>query len=75
MFRRIGVVLVLSTPVYGGSPGACPAAVTTALAKAKPTSAEKPTAGKAVRHEIAFSTAGGRKAATFAADGKCIEEA
>ena len=137
------MVLLLSTPVYGGSPGACPAAVTTALgkafpsatigackaerehgkdqfevrltapgrdpftvdaapdgtilqveeaiaidalpdavkkafagkyAKAKPSGAEKQTAGKEVRYEIAFSTAGGRKEATFTADGRFLEE-
>lgn len=143
MFRKVGVLLLLATPVYGGPPGACPAAVATALgkafpdatigackaerehgkdqfevrmtrggrdaftvdaapdgtilqieeviaidalpeavkkafaakyAKAKPTRVEKQTAGKEVRYEIAFSTEGGRKEATFAADGRFVEE-
>jgi uncharacterized membrane protein YkoI len=42
--------------------------------KAKTTGAEKQTAGKEVRYEIAFQTDKGRKEATFAADGTFVEE-
>lgn len=42
--------------------------------KAKAGGAEKQTAGKEVRYEIAFQTDKGRKEATFAADGSFVEE-
>lgn len=42
--------------------------------KVKTTGAEKQTAGKDVRYEIAFQTDKARKEATFAADGTFVEE-
>jgi hypothetical protein len=42
--------------------------------RARPTAVSKQTAGKDVRYEIAFQTDKGRKEATFAADGKFVEE-
>lgn len=42
--------------------------------RARATAASKQTAGKDVRYEIAFQTDKGRKEATFAADGKFVEE-
>lgn len=57
---------------------ALPAAVKKAFAarypKAKAMGAEKQTAGKDVRYEIAFSVDNGRKEATFTADGTFVEE-
>jgi hypothetical protein len=57
---------------------ALPAAVKKAFAakypKAKATGAEKQTAGKDVRYEIAFSAGNGRKEATFSADGTFVAE-
>jgi ribosomal protein L7/L12 len=57
---------------------ALPEAVKKAFAakypKARADAAEKQTAGKDVRYEIAFQGDNGRKEATFAADGKFIEE-
>lgn len=57
---------------------ALPAAVKKAFAakypRAKATGAEKQTAGKDVRYEIAFSIDNSRKEATFAADGTPLEE-
>jgi hypothetical protein len=57
---------------------ALPAPVKKAFAarypKAKATNAEKQTAGKDVRYEIAFSIDNGRKEATFTADGTFVEE-
>lgn len=143
MLRTVAVLLVLATPVYGGAPSSCPAAVTTSIGKAFPSAtigackaerehgkdqfevklttagsapfvvdaapdgtilqveetiaidalpaavkkafaakypqakadrAEKQTAGKDVRYEIAFSAESRRKEATFAADGRFVEE-
>jgi len=55
-----------------------PAAVTKAFAakypKAKPTGAEKQTAGKDISYEIAFDDGDKRKEATFTEDGKFVEE-
>jgi hypothetical protein len=42
--------------------------------KAKATGAQKQTAGKDVRYEIAFTVDSGRKEATFTADGTFVEE-
>lgn len=57
---------------------ALPAAVKKAFAakdpRAKATGAEKQTAGRDVRYEIAFSIDNSRKEATFAADGTPLEE-
>jgi len=57
---------------------ALPQAVRAAFAarypKARAAAAQKQTAGKDVRYEIAFATDKGRKEATFAADGAFVEE-
>jgi hypothetical protein len=57
---------------------ALPAAVKKAFGarypKARMSGAEKQTAGKDIRYEIAFSVDNGRKEATFAADGTFVEE-
>jgi hypothetical protein len=57
---------------------AVPAAVKKAFGarypKARMNGAQKQTAGKDIRYEIAFSTDNGRKEATFAADGRFVEE-
>ncbi len=42
--------------------------------KAKPTGAERQTAGKDVHYEIAFQSDKGRKEATFSSDGSFLEE-
>jgi hypothetical protein len=42
--------------------------------KARAAGAEKQTAGKDVRYEIAFQTDKGRREATFSADGRFLEE-
>jgi hypothetical protein len=55
-------------------PDAVKKAFATKYPKAKASGAEKQTAGKDVRYEIAFQTDKGRKEATFAADGAFVEE-
>jgi hypothetical protein len=55
-------------------PEAVKKAFTARYPRDKATGAEKQTAGKDVRYEIAFTADKGRKEATFAADGTFVEE-
>lgn len=70
-----GAILQVEEPI---AVDALPEAVKNAFAAKYPTAraegAEKQTAGKVIRYEIAFQTDKGRKEVTFAADGSFLED-
>lgn len=70
-----GVILLVEEPfAVADLPAAVARAFATRYPKAKPTRADKMTAGASVSYEIGFHTDAGRREATFTTEGTFVEE-